>query len=139
MSTHSQEATTTVRSAIVAARQASRTEDSTEPHAGSRHRRTVSAASRRAISSSWTQRTLAAWFQLDLSPQFQIEPDPDRRSEVEVRFVAEAPDRTRVELEHRNLDRHGEGWEGTRAAVRGDAGWPLYLQRFAEVIGGPGS
>jgi uncharacterized protein YndB with AHSA1/START domain len=71
-------------------------------------------------------------FSWDISPQWQIETDPDKASEVEVRFVAESPDRTRVELEHRNLDRHGEGWEGVREGVDGDQGWPLYLARFAE-------
>jgi uncharacterized protein YndB with AHSA1/START domain len=70
-------------------------------------------------------------FSWDISPQWQIETDPDRTSEVEVRFVAEEPGRTRVELEHRNLDRHGEGWEGVREGVQGDGGWPLYLDRFA--------
>jgi len=73
-------------------------------------------------------------FSWDLSPQFQIESDPDKTSEVEVRFIAESAERTRVELEHRNLDRHGEGWEGTREAVGGDGGWPLYLQRYAQVV-----
>jgi uncharacterized protein YndB with AHSA1/START domain len=73
-------------------------------------------------------------FSWDISPQWQIETDPGRTSEVEVRFVAEAPDRTRVELEHRNLERHGEGWEGVREGVGGDGGWPLYLARFAERI-----
>lgn len=75
-------------------------------------------------------------FSWDLTPQFQIETDPDKTSEVEVRFVAESPQRTRVELEHRHLDRHGEGWQGTRAAVGGDDGWPLYLRRFETVIAG---
>ena len=70
-------------------------------------------------------------FSWDIDPQWQIETDPDRTSEVEVRFIAEAPDRTRVELEHRNLDRHGDGWEGVREGVRSDQGWPLYLERFA--------
>ena len=74
-------------------------------------------------------------FSWDISPQWQIEPDPDKTSEVEVRFIAESPDRTRVELEHRNLDRHGDGWEGLRAGVEAPDGWPLYLDRFAEQLG----
>jgi uncharacterized protein YndB with AHSA1/START domain len=74
-------------------------------------------------------------FSWDLNPQWQIESDLEKASEVEVRFVAETPERTRVELEHRDLDRHGEGWEGARDAVGGDGGWPLYLQRFADLIG----
>jgi uncharacterized protein YndB with AHSA1/START domain len=75
-------------------------------------------------------------FSWDISPQWQIETDPSRTSEVEVRFIAESADRTRVELEHRNLDRHGEGWEGLREGVGGADGWPLYLGRFAEVCPG---
>jgi uncharacterized protein YndB with AHSA1/START domain len=73
-------------------------------------------------------------FSWDISPQWQIETDPEKTSEVEVRFVSEAPDRTRVELEHRNLERHGEGWEGIRDSVDSAGGWPLYLQRFAELL-----
>jgi uncharacterized protein YndB with AHSA1/START domain len=76
-------------------------------------------------------RVVISW---DISPQWQIETDVDKTSEVEVRFIAEAPGRTRVELEHRNLDRHGEGWEAERDAVGGDGGWPLYLERFAELF-----
>jgi uncharacterized protein YndB with AHSA1/START domain len=72
-------------------------------------------------------------FSWDINPMWQIETDLNRASEVEVRFVVDGPDRTRVELEHRHLDRHGGGWEGTRAGVAGDDGWPLYLQRFASV------
>jgi uncharacterized protein YndB with AHSA1/START domain len=78
-------------------------------------------------------RVVISW---DISPQWQIETDLAKTSEVEVRFVAEAPDRTRVELEHRDLDRHGDGWEAVRDGVDGADGWPLYLQRFADVLAG---
>ena len=76
-------------------------------------------------------RLLLSW---DISPHWQIETDPDKTSEWEVRFIAETPNRTRLELEHRLLERHGEGWEGVRDGVEGDQGWPLYLRRFAELI-----
>ena len=73
-------------------------------------------------------------FSWDISPRWEVESDPARTSEVEVRFTAETPSRTRVELEHRNLERHGEGWEGVRQGVSTDNGWQLYLRRFAERI-----
>jgi uncharacterized protein YndB with AHSA1/START domain len=73
-------------------------------------------------------------FSWDISPRWQIEPDPDRTSEVEVRFVPESPDRTRVELEHRHLDRHGPGWQSIAEGVDGDEGWPLYLARYAALV-----
>jgi uncharacterized protein YndB with AHSA1/START domain len=73
-------------------------------------------------------------FSWDISPYWQLETDLERASEVEVRFIAESAERTRVELEHRNLDRHGDGWEGARDAVGGEGGWPLYLQRYGGLI-----
>jgi uncharacterized protein YndB with AHSA1/START domain len=75
-------------------------------------------------------------FSWDISPQWQIEADPSNTSEVEVRFVAETPERTRLELEHRYLDRHGPGWESIHEGVEGDAGWPLYLARYADLVAG---
>jgi uncharacterized protein YndB with AHSA1/START domain len=76
-------------------------------------------------------RLVISW---DISPQWQIETNPEHTSEVEIHFVAEGSNRTRVELEHRNLDRHGQGWQAERDAVRNEGGWPLYFQRFAELL-----
>src|SRR5262247_1016000 len=39
-------------------------------------------------------RVVISW---DISPQWQIDTNPDRTSEVEIRFIAENPQRTRVE------------------------------------------
>src|SRR6184192_3046594 len=41
-------------------------------------------------------------FSWDINLQWQLEADPARASEIEVTFVPEGRDRTRVELEHRN-------------------------------------
>jgi uncharacterized protein YndB with AHSA1/START domain len=73
-------------------------------------------------------------FTWDIGPTWQLETDPARTSEVEVRFTAESADRTRVELEHRHIERHGDGWESVAAGVDGDAGWPLYLGRYASLV-----
>jgi uncharacterized protein YndB with AHSA1/START domain len=77
------------------------------------------------------KRVVISW---DINQRWQIETDPAKTSEVEVRFTAETPERTRVELVHRHLDRHGDGWQGVRDGVEGDGGWPLYLQRYADVV-----
>ena len=76
-------------------------------------------------------RVVLSW---DISPRWQLETDLAKTSEVEVQFIPEAPNRTRVDLEHRNLERHGEGWEGLSNGLGGDEGWPLYLDRFAALL-----
>jgi uncharacterized protein YndB with AHSA1/START domain len=73
-------------------------------------------------------------FSWDISPYWQLEADEANASEVEVRFIAETPDRTRIELEHRHLDRHGPGWEGVRDGIGDEGGWPTYLARYADVL-----
>jgi len=77
-------------------------------------------------------RVLFSW---DISPQWTVETDPENTSEVEVTFTAEAPGRTRVELEHRHLDRHGPDWRAVSDGVGHDQGWPLYLQRYESLFG----
>jgi uncharacterized protein YndB with AHSA1/START domain len=76
-------------------------------------------------------RVVISW---DISLAWQLEPDPARTSEIEVRFVEDAPGRTRVDLEHRHLDRHGPGWEQMRAAVGAPDGWSGGLARLAARI-----
>ena len=79
------------------------------------------------------ERFVISW---DINTQWKLETDPSKTSEVEVRFTAEGPDRTRVELEHRHLERHGEGWEGMRDAVGDPMGWDGGLRNFAAYLGG---
>ena len=73
-------------------------------------------------------------FSWDIGPTWQIQDDPAKASEVEVRFIAEGPHGTRVELEHRHLHRHGDGWPAVADGVGGDAGWPLYLERYSALF-----
>ena len=77
-------------------------------------------------------RIVISW---DIDLQWKREPDPAKTSEVEVRFIAENAERTRVELDHRNLDRHGDGWEQMRDAVGSPGGWPAGVQLYADRIG----
>jgi uncharacterized protein YndB with AHSA1/START domain len=62
-------------------------------------------------------------FSWDISLRWELEADPAKASEIEVVFTPDGPARTRVVLTHRHLDRHGDGWESMRDAVR--AGWSL--------------
>jgi uncharacterized protein YndB with AHSA1/START domain len=73
-------------------------------------------------------------FSWDISPEWSIVTSPEMTSEVEVRFLPETAQRTRVELEHRYLERHGPEWEAVAEGVDGDEGWPLYLARYAAMV-----
>jgi uncharacterized protein YndB with AHSA1/START domain len=77
------------------------------------------------------KRLLLSW---NINPRWQLETDPSKASEWEVRFIAETAGRTRVEIEHRKLECHGDGWESMRDGVADDQGWPLYLKRFAGLF-----
>jgi uncharacterized protein YndB with AHSA1/START domain len=54
-------------------------------------------------------------------------------TELEVRFVAEAPTQTRVELEHRNLERYGASADDLRRSIDAEGGWSLSLRNFARA------
>jgi uncharacterized protein YndB with AHSA1/START domain len=77
-------------------------------------------------------RVVISW---DISPHWQIETDRSKTSEVEVRFIATGPARTRVELAHRYLERHGDGWQALRDELGKETGWPGCLRRYAERLG----
>jgi uncharacterized protein YndB with AHSA1/START domain len=62
-----------------------------------------------------------------LQTDWKVDLNPERGSEVAFEFIAEGSESTRIEFEHRHLERHGEGWEKLRDGV--DGGW-------VEVLGG---
>ena len=79
---------------------------------------------------------VAAWEPPDrLVVTWQIAPDwtydPSLITTVEVRFVEEAPDRTRVELEHRDLDRFGPDAERMRQVFSAPGAWDATLEAYA--------
>jgi uncharacterized protein YndB with AHSA1/START domain len=70
-----------------------------------------------------------------LGDDWQFDPDPTHASEVEIRFTAESPSRTRVDLEHRGFERHLGGGSKVRAGVSSPDGWTLTLTRYSEAVG----
>jgi uncharacterized protein YndB with AHSA1/START domain len=71
-------------------------------------------------------RLVLSW---EISADFQY--DPNLKTEVEVRFITEGKDGTRVELEHRYLDRYGARRDQVRRIFDSDAGWKGLLEAFA--------
>jgi uncharacterized protein YndB with AHSA1/START domain len=69
-----------------------------------------------------------------ISPRREPEPNPAKGSEVELRFSSEVEGATRVELEHRAFERHGEGADGYRAALASPQGWPWMLERYQDPL-----
>jgi uncharacterized protein YndB with AHSA1/START domain len=63
--------------------------------------------------------------------------DPSLVTTVEVRFVNETPDRTRVELEHRDLDRFGPDAERMHETFSAPGAWDATLAAFAAGAEGP--
>ena len=57
--------------------------------------------------------------------------DPSIETEVDVRFVAEGPTTTRVDLEHRGLDGYGDQAAQMHGIFDSDSGWTSLLSRFA--------
>ena len=60
--------------------------------------------------------------------------DPNLLTEVEVRFTALADGETRVDLEHRGLERFGASEAAARTRTSMDGGWGLILDSFQAVV-----
>ncbi len=74
------------------------------------------------------RRLLLAW-QLNAAWKF----DPSLITELEITFSPLGPDETKVDLEHRNIERYGENTEQMRAALDSDGGWAGLLKGYAEA------
>ena len=72
-------------------------------------------------------------FSWHLQGDWSFDPNPEKASEVEVRFFEAGAGKTRVELEHRNLERHGADWEKLRAGVDSPGGWSAILEQFTKA------
>jgi uncharacterized protein YndB with AHSA1/START domain len=78
-------------------------------------------------------RIVVAW-QITAHPDAWVyDPDLSRASEFEVNFREQPDGQTLVELEHRNIGRHGPGAAGIRQGVSGPGGWPDILDSYATV------
>ncbi len=67
----------------------------------------------------------------DINAQWQH--DPEIANEVEIRFIPEGPEVTRVELEHRRIERYGDKAETMRTAFDSPGGWSGVLAEFAKA------
>jgi uncharacterized protein YndB with AHSA1/START domain len=73
-------------------------------------------------------------FSWNITLEWKLETDLARASEVEVTFSERPSGGTRVVLTHRELQRHGDGWESMHGAVGSPGGWPIGLERFAALF-----
>jgi hypothetical protein len=60
--------------------------------------------------------------------------DPTINTEVEVNFIAESPNATRVELEHRHFETAGETAEALRKAVDDPNGWTQVMAVYSAAV-----
>jgi len=74
-------------------------------------------------------RLVVTW---QINGEWQYDPDSQHASEIEVRFTSDGSERTRVELEHRLLDRL-VGGQAIYDGIGQGGGWSSNLQRFAKA------
>ena len=76
-------------------------------------------------------RLVLSW---DISADWKY--DPSVATEIEVKFIAESGRRTRVELEHRKLERYGDKAEMMRALFDSPRAWASTLEAMTKVAEG---
>ena len=75
-------------------------------------------------------RLVVTW---QINGEWQYDPDPEHASEIEVRFTADGPGQTTVELVHRHLDRL-VGGQAIYDGISGGGGWSSILDKFAKAV-----
>jgi len=78
-------------------------------------------------------RLVLSW---DITADWQY--DPKLKTEIEIRFVAEGKNATRVDLEHRHLDRFGARRDEMRRIFDTEGDWGRVLEMFARVAASGG-
>jgi uncharacterized protein YndB with AHSA1/START domain len=73
-------------------------------------------------------RLVLSW---DINADWQY--DPNLKTEIEIRFNPDGADHTRVELEHRHLDRYGARRDEMRRIYDTEGDWGKLLEMFARV------
>jgi uncharacterized protein YndB with AHSA1/START domain len=79
-------------------------------------------------------RLIVTW---QINGHWQFDEDPQHASEIEVRFSADRPDQTTVELDHRHLDRLVDGQTLHDQIVEAGGGWGTLLVLFATTATEP--
>lgn len=106
-----------------------------EPHTGGRwFERDVAGAEcdwGRVLTWNPPKQLVVSWH---LQADWTFDPDMSRASEVSFEFIAEGPEATRLEFEHRHIERHGEGWQKVFAGVDSPGGWTVVLAQFADTL-----
>lgn len=74
-------------------------------------------------------RLVVTW---QINAQWEYDPDPDHASEIEVLFT-EQNGQTKVDFQHRYIERLGAGAEDLAKSVSSSGGWPTILDRFGEA------
>ena len=71
-------------------------------------------------------------FTWQISGAWQFDPNPEHASEIEVLFVEDGPEQTRVEVEHRYFERL-DGGQAIHDAIRSGGSWTVLLESYAET------